>query len=191
MGRFRRGVALALTSFGLGLLGCAREVQVGSGPAWVGDVGPDAASGLVRRIGNEPFTRTVIQDASSETAVVVAGAYEVELGRLAGARVSATGRFAESEELGRYLDATSYEILAVDDERPHTGTLERTEEGFVLTTPGGEVIPLAALSESLESAVGARVWVTLDESRNVIRYGILRTPEEMARLEEERPAGER
>jgi hypothetical protein len=191
MGRFTRVLPVALAAFGLGLAGCAREVQLSSGPSWVGDVGPDRASGVVRRIGNEPFVRTVLQDESAETAVVVAGVYEIEIGRLAGARVSATGRFVRSEELGRYLDGSSYESRAVDEERPHMGTLEQVEEGFVLTTPGGEAIPLAAVSEGLESALGARVWVTLDESRTVTRYGILRTPEEMAELEEEGPAGRR
>jgi hypothetical protein len=193
MERFHRFPPVALAALWLGIIGCAREVQVSSGPSWVGEIGADAASGVVRRMGNEPFVRTVLQDESAETSVVVAGPYEIEIGRLAGARVSATGRFARSEELGRHLAASSYEILSVDGVRPHVGTLELSQEGrhgFVLTTPGGEAIPLTVLSEGLESALGGRVWVTLDESQTVTRYGVLRTPEEMAELEPQEPAGQ-
>jgi hypothetical protein len=140
---------------------------------YIGEIGPDTASGVVRRVGNAPFTRTILD---REEAVVITGPYEPEVGRLTGAEVRVTGRIVTGEFPGPTLEAMSYEILAVDGERPLLGTLERDEDGFYLAVPEGTAVRLAAVSETLAESTGGRIWVILDSNGGVAQYGILRAP---------------
>ena len=155
-------------------IACAREGQVNSGPAQVGKAGPDTVSGLVRQVGNFPFTRTIVV---GDDTVAVTGSYEAEITRLAGAQVRITGRIGEGEGMGKEMDATSYEILDVDGIRPQVGMLERVDSGYVLRSADGDETRLLGVSERLAAAAGGRVWVVLSEAGVVTRYGILREPD--------------
>ncbi len=141
---------------------------------YVGQIGPEAVEGLVRRVGNEPFTRTIVD---GDGGVVIAGPYEPELQRLVGAGVRVTGRLlTESEFPGPTLEATSYEIASVDGERPLLGTLNRDEDGFYLEIRGRRLARLIAVSGALAESTGGLIWVILDANDGVARYGVLRDP---------------
>ena len=155
-------------------IACAREGQVNSGPAHVGQAGPDTVSGLVRQVGNSPFTRTIVV---GDDTVAVAGRYEAEITRLVGARVRITGRIGKGEGMGKEMEATSYEILDVDGVRPLVGILERVDSSFVLRSADGDETRLLGVSERLAAVAGGRVWVVLTEAGVVNRYGILREPD--------------
>lgn len=143
----------------------------------VGVIGPEAIEGVVRRVGNAPFTRTIVEDVGGEGSVVIAGPYEPELRRLIGAEVRVTGELmTEVEFPGPTLEATSYEVTAVDGERPLLGTLERDEEGYYLAMRGRALRRLASVSEELTRSVGGLIWVILDANDGVARYGVLRDP---------------
>lgn len=150
---------------------CVPET-VSDGPAWVGLPGPDTVSGVVRLVGNEPFSYAMV---SGDDTVAVTGEYSAEIERLSGAEVRLTGRITEGGELpARALEASSYEILSVDGEVPQVGVLSQREDVYTLIRSDGESVDLIALSERLRASLGARVWVTLDENGGVARYGILR-----------------
>lgn len=153
---------------------CAPETRHG-GPAWVGQRGPDVVEGTVRVVGNEPFSRAIVEPAEGEP-VVIEGPYRGELRRLAGAVVRVTGRLGEAGYPGRGLDASSYEIVSVDGDRPLLGVLGSDEAGFTIASPQGDTTRLAVVSDPLAAQRGALVWVVLDDRGGVARYGVLREP---------------
>ncbi len=153
---------------------CVAQTQ-GGGPARVGERGPDSLEGTVRLAGNAPFTRALVEPEGGG-ARVVEGQYRDEIRRLAGAVVRLTGHFGGDGYPGPTLEATSYEILSVDGDRPILGRLERDEAGFRLVSPNGVVTPLAAVSDALAEHEGALVWVVLDARGGVAQYGVLREP---------------
>lgn len=168
-----------------GLLGCPRQTGVEEGPASrVGEpVGPDTVTGMIRQVGNVPFTRVIIQAGDEEGreagSATLTGEYEEELARLAGARVRVVGERVEGGGPGPRMRVSSYEILDVDGDRPYVGILREEDGGHYLETTAGGRVPLGALSLRLRSMVGGRVWVVLSEGGTVQRYGILREPEEL------------
>lgn len=134
---------------------------------------PDTVTGTVRRAGNLPFARTLVE---GDDTVAVSGPHEEELARLAGARVRAVGRRDTSERWpGTVLEAAAYELLAVDGERPEVGILRRDGEGFYLEREG-ERLRLGAVSPGLAREVGAKVWVLTGAGGSVLRYGVIRPP---------------
>jgi len=151
---------------------CAGE-GANSGIHYIGELGADTASGIIRQVGNAPFTHTILD---REEAIVITGSYEPEIRRLIGAEVRVTGRRVAGDFPGATLEAMSYEILSVEGERPLLGTLELDEDGFHLTTPEGTSVRLAAVSETLTGSAGSRIWVILDANGGVAQYGILRGP---------------
>lgn len=158
----------------LGTVACTSEARVNGRIGYMGEIGPDAVDGVVRRVGNEPFTRTIVD---GDGGVVVAGPYEPELRRLVGAEIHVTGRLSTEDEFpGPTIEATSYEITSVDGERPLLGTLSRDEDGFYLEMRGRELARLQAVSEELAQSTGGLIWVILDANDGVARYGILRDP---------------
>lgn len=159
----------------LALLACGGEAGFGNGIARVGEIGPDRAEGLVRRVGNQPFARTVIDPGEDGDPTTITGPYGDEIGRLAGATVRVTGHLGEGQVPGRALAASSYEILSIDGDRPIVGTLRSDDAGFFLESPRGNW-RVAAVSAALGERTGALVWVVLDENEGVARYGILRDP---------------
>jgi hypothetical protein len=154
--------------------GCTSEARIGDDIGRIGVIGPDAIEGVVRRVGNAPFTRTIVDGGDG---VVIDGPYEPELRRLAGAEVRITGRLVTEREFpGPTLEATSYEITSVDGERPSLGMLGRDEDGFYLEMRGREIARLGSVSEALAGSTGGLIWVILDANGGVARYGVLRDP---------------
>lgn len=156
---------------GVALAACTRQARVESGPASVADT----VVGTVRQVGNTPFVRTVVE--GEDTSVTVAGGYEEELARAAGARVRVWGRPAEGEGPGRNMEVTGYEIVSVDGRRPTVGRLHHESgRGYFVRTGEGEEVALAGVPDDLGGRVGAKIWVILGDNGGVQRYGILREP---------------
>lgn len=134
---------------------------------------PDTVTGTVRRAGNLPFVRTLVE---GEDTVAVSGPHEEELARLVGSRVRVVGR---RDTAGRWpgaaLEVAGYELLAVDGEQPEVGFLRRDGEGFYLEREEGR-LRLAAISPGLAREVGAKVWVLTGAGGSVLRYGVIRPP---------------
>ena len=151
---------------------CGAEPALSDGLALVGEMGPEELEGRVRRVGSQPFSRTVIESDDGDATLVV-GPFAPEIGRLAGARVRVTGHFEPGEVLGPTLAASSYEIVSVDGDRPIVGTLGSDEDGFFLKSRG-QVFRLSVVSDRLAARSGVFLWVVLDGNEGVARYGILR-----------------
>lgn len=179
------GVA-AVVLAAVGLVACAREAQVESGPAArVGEAGPDTVTGTVRQVGNLPFARTIIR--SEEDTVGVLGEYEEELAHLVGAEVRASGERTAGPLPGPHLRVTSYEIVAIDGQRPSVGFLRNDADGYFLETQAGD-LRLRDVPTRVQRAVGGRIWVVADEQGSILRYGILREAEGAEEARESDPA---
>ena len=152
---------------------CAGNAGVQSAPmARWGDVGPDSVSGIVRQVGNLPFARTLIDD--GDEGVFVTGELESEIARLSGAEVRATGAFTEGGQPGRYIDASSYEIVSIDGTVPAVGILNERDGAYYVDLFSGEPYPLKTIPSELRTSIGAKVWVITGEVDQVQAYGILR-----------------
>lgn len=160
------------------LVGCSGNTspQVVPTAGW-GDVGPDSVSGTVRQVGNLPFSRTLV-DGGDDQRVFVTGELESEIARLAGMEVRVTGSFTEGDQPGQTVQATSYEILGAEEERPAVGILGRDDQGFYVATFDEAKYRLSQIPAELEEAMGARVWVVAAEGEHVLSYGILREASE-------------
>lgn len=173
MRRVAAGLAV-LTLGGSGPRTCASEPGA-SDFGWIGQVGPERIEGRVRVVGSQPFSRPVIEP-EGERGVAVTGPYAAEVARLAGAVIRLTGRAATADIPGPAFEATSYEILSVDGDRPYLGTLRIDADGVALVSGRGAVARLEFVPEALRNRAGALVWIVLDETGSVARYGILREP---------------
>lgn len=138
---------------------------------------PDHVEGTVRQVGNMPFQRTVVE--SDGETVTVVGPLQSELTRLVGARVRVAGEARGRGPFGQEMEVAAYEVLAVDGESPYVGRLLRDGQGYAVETAGGGTLRLGVVPARFSELVGGRVWVTVDEQATVLRYGILRPPEEM------------
>jgi len=128
-------------------------------------------TGRVRIAGSTPLEQVLIEPQdSAASSLEVSGDYRVELRRLSGAVVRATGTLAGPG----HLRVSEYEILEIAGHVPVVGTLE-LEDGRVAVVPatGAPVEVRAAPAELLERA-GAKVWVILDANGEVKGYGIIR-----------------
>ncbi len=167
-------VAVAAAAFVATLTAaCAGNAGVQSAPTarW-GEVGPDTVSGVVRQVGNLPFVRTLIDD--GDQSVFVTGELESEITRLAGMEVSSTGTFTEGGQPGRYIDASSYEIVSIDGAEPAVGILDESDGAYYVNLFSGEPYPLMTVPSELQTSIGAKVWVLTGEVGQVQAYGILR-----------------
>ncbi len=152
---------------------CAGHAGVQSAPmARWGDVGQDTVSGTVRQDGNLPFVRTLIDD--GDEGIFVTGDLDSEIARLSGADVRATGTFTEGGQPGRYIDASSYEIVSIDGAEPAVGILNESDGAYYLDLFSGKPYPLNTVPPELQTSVGAKVWVITGEVGQVQAYGILR-----------------
>ena len=138
-----------------------------------GDPGPESDSGTVRQVGNLPFARTLVDDDGGE-GVFVTGDLESEITRLAGMMVRVTGSFTEGDQPGRYILATSYEILDGEEDPVAVGILSRDGEGFYLLLFDGTEYRLSQVPPELEESTGARLWAAAAEGGHVRGYGILK-----------------
>lgn len=168
------GPAAAASLAAVLCLGCAADPSVGDGLARAGQVGPDHVTGRARLVGSRPFAQPVLETGDGST-VVIEGELAVEIGRLAGLEIIATGSWTDGARPGRTLVATSYELISVEGEPAVVGTLGRDDDGFFVSTLGGD-IRISVLPEALSNRMGARVWIVLDDLKGVAQYGILREP---------------
>ena len=150
---------------------CSPQNEVDSSPG--AEVATDTVTGTVRRIGNDPFVRTVVQ---GDDTVFVSGDWESEVATLAGAQVTIVGSYTTGDMPGTYMEVTSYEIVSVDGDVPYVGVLESDDDGFYLSMDGDEVPRLTALSPELAEQKGGKVWVVVTEEGVVQRYGIIAAP---------------
>jgi len=164
---------VAAAALGVALAGCSSNASPQTMPvAGWGEPGPDSLSGTVRQVGNLPFSRTLLDDDGDR--VFVTGELEIEITRLSGMTVILTGSFTEGDQPGRYILATSYEILGDDEDPVAVGILSRDGEGFYLLLFDGAEYRLSQVPPELEEATGARLWVAAAEGGHVRGYGILR-----------------
>lgn len=135
----------------------------------------DTITGTVRQVGGTPFTRTVVE--GETTSATVVGPLAGELTRLAGAEVRVVGPAAEGEFPGPAIRVEGYEVLSVDGDDPLVGLLRHEAgSGYRVETADGEAVPLRSVPPGLGAAAGGKVWVVVDESGGVLRYGVLREP---------------
>ena len=102
-----------------------------------------------------------------------------ELRRLASARVHVQGERIESYPADG-LDVHRYEVLEVDGQRPHVGTLEWGEGDELLLRDNRRALPIHAAPEALREHVGAKVWIVGEMWEGRLRlssYGIIRPAE--------------
>lgn len=153
--------------------GANREPEAGHGET--GAVARDTVTGTVRQVGGTPFARTMVEGEAASATVV--GPMAGELTRLVGARVRVVGPPAEGEFPGPAIRVESYEVLSVDGDEPLVGILRHEAgAGYRIETAEDEVVSLRAVSSSLGAAAGGKVWVVVDETGGVLRYGVLREP---------------
>lgn len=165
---------VAAAALGAALAGCSGNASPQTMPvaAW-GEQGSESVSGAVRQVGNLPFARTLVDDDGD--GVFVTGDLENEITRLAGMTIRVTGSFTDGEQPGRYILATSYELLSGEEGDPMAvGILSRDEEGFYLRLFDGAEYRLSQVPPELEDATGAKLWVAAAEGEHVRGYGILR-----------------
>lgn len=165
------GTALLLAA--AALAGCGGSSPPDDGSPTV--AAPDSVTGTVRRVGSTPFSRTVVE---GDDTVTVTGPVEDQVARLSGARVRVYGEMSTGQYPGPTLEATAYELLSVDGERPAVGVLRADGQGLYLEREGREPLRLRAVTSGLESRLGAKVWVVTGEDGVVRRYGILRPAEQ-------------
>ncbi len=167
---------LATAALGAALAGCSGNASPQTMPvAGWGESGPESVSGTVRQVGNLPFARTLVdEDGEGGDNVFVTGDLETEITRLAGMTVIVTGSFTDGDQPGRHILATSYEIVASEEDPVAVGILSRDDEGFYLRLSGGAEYRLSQVPPELAEAAGARLWVAAAEGGHVRGYGILR-----------------
>lgn len=153
-------------------VGCANKTDVEAGSS-TNAAEADTVTGLVRRIGNEPFVRTVVQ---GDDTVFVSGDWEAEIATLAGAQVMVIGTYTTGDMPGKYMEVTRYEIVSVDGDVPAVGVLMSDDDGFYITMEGEQIVRLTAVSPELKTREGAKVWLVVSETGVVQRYGIISSP---------------
>ena len=132
------------------------------------------AQGVVGVTGADPFTQVVASGTGGEVALV--GALRGELATLHGAEVRVRGRPVANLQPRppRAVEVTSYEIVAINGERPYVGELAAGDGGLWL-----HGMRLAGAPDELRGAVGAKVWVLgrrADGELQVLSYGIIARP---------------
>lgn len=167
----------AAAAIGAALAGCSGNASPQTMPvAGWGETGPDRVSGTVRQVGNLPFARTMVagDEGDAGEGIFVTGDLESEITRLAGMMVRVTGSFTEGGQPGRYILATSYEILGDEEDPAVVGILSQDDEGFYLRLFDGAAYRLSQVPPELEGASGAKLWVVAAAGGHVRGYGILK-----------------
>ncbi len=150
---------------------CSPQNEMDSSPG--AEAAADTVTGTVRRVGNDPFVRTLVQ---GDDTVFVSGDWEPEIATLAGAQVMIVGRYTTGDMPGKYMDVTQYEIVSVDGDVPTVGMLGSDEDGYYIQVDGEVVLRLSALSPELAEQKGGKVWVVVTEEGVVQRYGVITAP---------------
>lgn len=142
-----------------------------SSGAWAQEI---VLSGRVVNSGTEHLTITTLQVENSAPTRLV-GALQTELRTLAGAEVRVSG-VIDSAGSGRSLDVREYDILSINGQRPHVGTvLVRGASSWLVSSDTLRLIPEL---DALREREGARVWVigAVDPGRSELRvesFGVI------------------
>lgn len=133
-------------------------------------------TGRVAVVGAEPMTMVVVQTEEGAQVELV-GPLAPDLRRLQGARVRVRGRAGTGMlPRGRAVEVTGYEVLDIEGERPHVGTLIRLDGSLALKSGAGE-LRIEGAPADLGQHVGARIWIVGRASGGGLRlqsYGIIR-----------------
>lgn len=154
------------------------EARPDSQPVTTGASGDTVARGVVAVIGADPLSQVVVNvRLGQETRqVAVLGPLRAELGTLHGAEVEVRGTAVANVQPAplRAVLVTSYEVVAINGERPIVGVLEHKQDGRSVSGTH-----LVGAPEELAQAVGSKVWVLGRPSNGGIvvqAYGIIRRP---------------
>lgn len=132
--------------------------------------------GIVKVVGADPLAQLIVQAEGGEATALV-GPLQSELHQTVGLEVRVTGVTADAVPPARTaLEVRSYETVSLNGAAAHTGTLERSGDGYRLvgTTRGWTLVNPP---EELRASVGAKAWVAGEVSGDTLRvtaYGIIR-----------------
>jgi hypothetical protein len=124
-------------------------------------------------MGADPMVMVVVRPADGDP-VRVQGPLAAEVSRLTGATVALSGE-VRSEGAWRVIEPTSYDILAIDGQKPHVGTL--LVEGTEVRLESDSSLRLDGAPEALRRERGAKVYVigpARDGAISVMSFGVIR-----------------
>jgi len=132
-------------------------------------------TGVIVASGTEQFTITTLQR-EAHRPVRLVGELAGELRRLAGATVRVRGTRTTGSPSDA-IDAWSYEVLSIDGQHPHVGTL--LVRGDSVWLAAVDTLQLVAAPDLLRTQAGAKVWIigpaTPDgRAVRVQSYGVIR-----------------
>lgn len=136
---------------------------------------PAGVTGIVRVVGSAPVNVQVILTPAEGGSIRLVGPLQDELANLTGAEVAVSGTLAPSPDplADRQIEATSYEIVAVDGEPVVMGEVLSVDGRQArLRTPDGAEVLLEVPAGVFE--VGQKVWVQGPTAVTVQSFGVLR-----------------
>lgn len=131
--------------------------------------------GVVRSVGSVPMVRTVVE--TEHGSYVITGPLTAEIGRLSGATVRVTGSLGRAAPLppAMAIAAEHYELLRVQGETPHVGTLVRRNGEWFLAA--ADTVRLIGVPADFPAHAGDTIYVVGDLTHGALSvrfYGIIR-----------------
>jgi hypothetical protein len=126
----------------------------------------DSVEGVVREVGVQAASNTVLARGDSEPALTLSGA--PLLSRVAGLRVAIIGK-----KDGDHFAVTRFAVIAANGVRAADGKLTAQGGGLVLVTPSGARYTVNGASSALRADVGHRVWIAGLLDGQVVSYGVI------------------
>lgn len=124
--------------------------------------------GTVRVVGSAPLNIQVMLQDQGGRGVAIHGPLAREIERLSGVEVEVQGRMHQGA-----LEASGYQVRAVDGAPAVMGTVERaTDGGLQLRTEQGQILKLSGADAHLRA--GQKVWVQGTQTLQVQSYGVIR-----------------
>lgn len=127
---------------------------------------PDSIEGVVRVVGVEAASNTVLATDDGQPALVLSGA--PLLSRVAGLRVAVLGKKDDG-----HLKVSRFVVIAANGVRAADGRLTVDGNGLVLVTPSGARYTVNGASSALRADVGHRVWIAGLLDGQVVSYGVI------------------
>ena len=153
------------------LVGVALAACSGSGGGnQMAATGPETLVGEIELTGSAPAFLVTLTTGDGRS-VDLTGNLRGELQNLSGAEVAVRGTPAAARD----FDVVSYEVRAVEGERPLVGVLAFRDGEYWLDAD--ESVRLVNASEGLRAQVGAKVWIVGREMENGVypqTYGVIR-----------------
>jgi hypothetical protein len=127
---------------------------------------PDSVEGVVRVVGVEAASNTVLATDDGQPALVLSGT--PLLSRVAGLRVAVLGKQDD-----RRFTVSRFAVIAANGVRAVDGRLTADGNGLVLVTPAGARYTVIGASSGLRADVGHRVWIAGILDGQVVSYGVI------------------